>query len=283
MTRALPIAVLASGEGTTLEGLAEEIDAGRLPARIVLVVSDRPGAHALDRARRRAIPAVLLPARGVDREAWSARLTEEVSAHRAQLVVLAGFLRIFPASWVERWRGRAINLHPALLPKYGGPGMYGHHVHEAVLAAQDAETGATVHLVTGTVDGGPILLQERIPVVPGDTPDSLRERVHPVEVRLLAEVIRRFAEGAWLLPYPDLVAAPASGREPARSVRRGTVAPPGRRSAASGTGRAGRSVASRCRVDFGGKRRPVRARWTTSAFAIGGPGLQGSSETASLS
>ncbi len=216
VTRALPIAVLASGEGTTLEGLAEEVDAGRLPARIVLVVADRPGARALDRARRRAIPAVLLPARGVDRESWSARLTEEISAHGAELVVLAGFLRVLPPSWVERWRGRAINLHPALLPKYGGPGMYGHHVHEAVLAAKETETGVTVHEVTGAVDGGPVLLQEKVPVVPGDTPEDLRDRVHPVEVRLLAEAIRRFAEGGWPLPYPLLAEAPSAGGDAGR-------------------------------------------------------------------
>jgi phosphoribosylglycinamide formyltransferase 1 len=195
VTRPIPIAVLASGEGTTLDALADEVESGRLPARIVLVIADRPSAAVLEKARRHGLATLVLPARGVDPEAWGARLTSELEARGTELVVLAGFLRILPPSWVEHWKGRAVNVHPALLPKFGGPGMYGSHVHEAVLAAHEPETGVTVHLVTGEVDGGPPLVQERVPVQPGDTPQTLRSRLHPVEVRLLADVIRRFAEG----------------------------------------------------------------------------------------
>jgi phosphoribosylglycinamide formyltransferase 1 len=203
VVRPLPIAVLVSGEGTTLDALADRVEAGQLPAEIRLVVSDRASALALEKARRHGLVTLLLPSRGVDPETWARRVNSELEAKGVELVVLAGFLTILPRSWVARWRGRAVNLHPALLPKHGGPGMYGTRVHEAVLAAHETETGVTVHLVTGDVDGGPRLAQERVPVLPGDTPAALRERLHPIEVRLLAETIGRFAEGALPLPYPD--------------------------------------------------------------------------------
>jgi len=201
--RPLPIAVLVSGEGTTLEGIAEQVIGGHLPARIVLVVADRVHAPAIERARRRGLPTIVLPSKGVDPLAWSMRLSDELNAQGVELVVLAGFLTILPPEWVERWRGRAINLHPSLLPRHGGPGLYGERVHRAVLAAGDRETGATVHLVTSDVDRGPTIAQERIEVQPDETPASLRRRLHPIEVALLSATIRRFADGSLPLPYPD--------------------------------------------------------------------------------
>ncbi len=218
MTRTLPIAVLVSGEGTTLEGLAELAVGGHLPVRIALVVSDRPQIPAIERARRRGIPTVVLPTRGVDPDAWSDRLTKELVDKDVELVVLAGFLSILPARWVDRWRGRAINIHPSLLPRHGGPGMYGPKVHRAVLASGDRETGATVHVVTSDVDAGPTVAQERLPVLPNDTPDSLRVRLHPIEVALLAATLRRFAEGQLSLPYSGPGATPA-GRQERSDVR----------------------------------------------------------------
>lgn len=211
----LPIAVLVSGEGTTLDALAELAAGGSLPARIVLVLANRSGIGALEKAARRGLPAVVVPSRDAPVDAWSERVTAELDSRGVELVVLAGFLKIFPPSWIERWNGRVINIHPALLPRYGGHGMYGAHVHEAVLASGDPETGATVHLVTAAVDGGPILAQERIPVLPGDTPESLRTRIHPVEVALLADTIRRFADGSLPLPYPGRE-APGARRRDAR-------------------------------------------------------------------
>jgi len=202
VTRTLPVAVLVSGEGTTLEGLAELADGGHLPIRIALVVADRPNIPAIERARRRGIPTSVLPTKGADPAVWSDRLTRELVEQGVELVVLAGFLSILPPPWVERWAGRAINIHPALLPRHGGPGMYGMRVHRAVLAAGETETGATVHMVTTEVDGGPAVAQERVPVLPGDTPESLRVRLHPVEVALLASTLRRFADGD--LPLPCL-------------------------------------------------------------------------------
>jgi len=201
VTRTLPVAVLVSGEGTTLEGLAELAAGGHLPIRICLVVSDRPNIPAIERARRRGIPTVVLPTKGADPVAWSDRLTRELTDKGVELVVLAGFLSILPTPWVERWSGRAINIHPALLPRHGGRGMYGMRVHRAVLEAGETESGATVHVVTSDVDGGPRVAQEKVPVLPGDTPDDLRARLHPVEVGLLAATLRRFADGELPLPY----------------------------------------------------------------------------------
>jgi len=201
VTRTLPVAVLVSGEGTTLEGLAELAVGGHLPIRICLVVSDRPNIPAIERARRRGIPTVVLPTKGVDPDVWSDKLSQELVDKGVELVVLAGFLSILPRRWVERWAGRAVNIHPALLPRHGGPGMYGMRVHRAVLAAGETETGASVHVVTAEVDGGPVVAQEKVPVLPGDTPDAIRARLHPVEVALLAATLRRFAEGDLPLPY----------------------------------------------------------------------------------
>jgi phosphoribosylglycinamide formyltransferase 1 len=202
MRSPLRVGVLASGEGTTLEGLADALAADASTATIVIVVSDRPGTRALERAEGRGLPTAVVPPSGIEPDAWGLRLSATLEAHRVDVVVLAGFLSILPATWVERWRGRAINLHPSLLPKYGGRGMHGRRIHEAVLKAGDRETGVTVHLVTGTVDGGPAIAQERVPVLAGETVDSLRERLRPVEIALLVATVRRFANATLPLPYP---------------------------------------------------------------------------------
>jgi phosphoribosylglycinamide formyltransferase 1 len=213
---ALRIAVFASGAGTTLEALARAIESGTLHAALVLVVADRPGAPALARAERRRVPTLVLPLRGRSAQNWSDALDLALSEHRVELVVLAGFLSILPEVWLRGWSGRAINLHPALLPKFGGRGLYGLKVHEAVLASGATESGATVHVVTAGVDDGPILAQRRVPVLPGDTPETLRERLRPVEHELLISAIGRFASGSLPLPYrvpgAGRTAEPAPGR-----------------------------------------------------------------------
>jgi phosphoribosylglycinamide formyltransferase-1 len=197
----LRLAVLVSGEGTTLDGLAEAIAADGSTVGIALVVSDRPDVPALERAGRRGLRTTVVPYDANQVTSWAEQLTAALALEHVELVVLAGFRSILPSAWVERWHGRAINLHPSLLPKYGGRGMHGRRVHEAVLTAGDRESGVTVHLVTGTVDGGPPVAQQRVPVLPGDTPESLRERLRPVEVELLASTVRRFADGSLPLPY----------------------------------------------------------------------------------
>ncbi len=198
----LRLAVLASGEGTTLEGLVAALAGESASLEIVIVVSDRPHARALDRARNLGLPTAVVEVDNADPAGWSGRLTAVLEGRDVELIVLAGFLAILPPSWVARWSGRAVNLHPSLLPRYGGRGMHGRRVHQAVLAAGDRESGVTVHLVTGTVDGGPAIAQQRVPVLPGDTAESLRNRLRPVEVELLASTLRRFARGELPLPYP---------------------------------------------------------------------------------
>jgi phosphoribosylglycinamide formyltransferase-1 len=225
MRAPLALGVLASGEGTTLDGLAAAIAGESDSVRIALVVSDRPGATALERARRRGLATSVVPHRAADPEGWSRRITAELEGADVELVVLAGFLSILPESWVERWRGRAVNLHPSLLPRYGGRGMHGRRVHEAVLAAGDRETGVTVHLVTSDVDGGPSIAQQRVAVRPGDSPESLRGRLRPVEVQLLADTVRRFADGSLPLPYPG--GDDRARERPAELERRGGAGPAG--------------------------------------------------------
>ena len=192
--RKLRIAVLLSGEGTSLENLCEQIDAGAVPAEVVLVIASRADAGGLRRAERRGIPAVAVPRRAFpDAHAFNDALHEALGAHDVDLVALLGFLSIFELR--GRWEGRCVNVHPSLIPAFCGPGLYGHRVHEAVLAAGVPVTGATVHFADDHYDTGPILLQEVVPVRDGDTPDTLAARVQAAERRLVPEAIRLIAEG----------------------------------------------------------------------------------------
>ena len=187
------ILVLVSGGGTNLQALIDAEKAGLLGgaadgkprARIVAVVSDRTGAYALERARAAGLPA-LVEARGPD---LSDRLLARAREAGADLIVLAGFLSILKGDLVAAYAGRMINLHPALLPKFGGAGMHGDRVHAAVIAAGETESGCTVHLVDAGTDTGPILLQCRVPVLPGDTPETLAHRIHEEEHIAIVEAI----------------------------------------------------------------------------------------------
>jgi len=136
---------------------------------------------------------------------WLPRLEQ----HRVDLVVLAGYLRLVPAEVIERYRDRIVNVHPALLPTFGGAGMYGHRVHEAVLASGALESGATVHLVDEVYDRGPVLAQARVPVLPGDTPDRLAARVLAVEHRLLPAVVLAAAAAGRVVPLPQPAESPS--------------------------------------------------------------------------
>lgn len=190
----LRIAVLLSGAGTSLENLCEQIDAGSVPAEIVLVIGTRTKAYGLERARRRGIPAVAIPRkRHPDLGAFNDALHAELAHHDVDLVAMLGFLSRFETRGC--WAGRVINVHPALIPAFSGQGYYGHHVHEAVLEAGVKITGATVHFADDEYDHGPIILQEAVPVADDDTPDSLAERVQAAERRLVPEAIRLIAAG----------------------------------------------------------------------------------------
>jgi phosphoribosylglycinamide formyltransferase 1 len=177
------IAVLASGSGSNLQAL---LDACRPPepARIALVACNVAAAGAVQRAAAAGVPTwhIADPADGP-------ALLGALRAHRVDLVVLAGYLKLVPAAVVEAYSGRMINIHPALLPSFGGHGMYGIRVHQAVLASGATLSGPSVHLVTTEYDRGPILAQWPVPVLPDDTPESLRDRVLAVEHRLLPAVV----------------------------------------------------------------------------------------------
>lgn len=196
----LPIAVCVSGRGTNLQALIDAIADGRLDARIVFVASSRKNAPALDRATAAGIPCrAYPPAANGGRDAAQALMATAIAGEGAGLVVLAGYDRILSdAFWDRLGDIPVINIHPSLLPAFGGLGMMGQKVHEAVLASGAAETGATVHRAhRGTLDEGEILLQRRVPVLPGDDADSLNERVLGVEHEILVEAVARLArEGA---------------------------------------------------------------------------------------
>ena len=175
MNPAPRLCVMLSGGGRTLLNLCDAIDAGDLHARVALVLASRP-CQGLVHARARGLDARLMPGDiPVD------DLNTLLRAHTIAWVILAGYLRHVRIP--HAYRGRVVNIHPALLPKFGGQGMHGRHVHEAVLAARESESGCTVHLCTDEYDQGPILLQLRCPVLPDDTPDTLASRVFELECR----------------------------------------------------------------------------------------------------
>ncbi len=194
------VAVCVSGGGSNLEALFEAFSKpGDTAVDIALVLSDRAGAGGLARARGRGVPAEVLedPADGAE---WLRRLQH----HRIELVVLAGYLKRVPAQVVAEFRDRIINVHPALLPAFGGEGMYGKRVHAAVLASGARESGCTVHLVDEEYDRGPVLAQARVAVEPGDTPDSLAARVLAAEHLLLPAVVREAARRGRPVPLRSL-------------------------------------------------------------------------------
>jgi len=194
MTAATPplrIVVLVSGRGSNLKAIAARADAGELPVRIAAVVSDRADAGALEWARERGIStSVLSPRDFPDRESYGQALGDIVASHAPQLVVLAGFMRILSDEFVLRFASRMLNIHPSLLPKYAGL-----HTHRRALEAGEREHGASVHFVTPELDGGPVVLQAKVPVLPGDDEDSLAARVLREEHVIYPQSIGWFAAG----------------------------------------------------------------------------------------
>jgi len=194
MGRAEPlrVAVLLSGSGTTLENLFVRREAGELPVEIVCVVSSRADAFGLERARRRNVPTALVKRKEhKDVAEFSRLIFEALKPHRPELICLAGFMSLLRIP--DEFQGRIMNVHPALLPAFGGKGYYGHHVHEAVLEHGCKITGCTVHFVDNQYDHGPIILQQALAVREDDTPDTLAERVQAAERELFPEAIRLFA------------------------------------------------------------------------------------------
>jgi len=182
------IALLVSGSGRSLENLAELVAKEALALELALVVSDRPGIGALERCARLGLPALVVPYQSLGAADFSRCVFAELDARGVRLCVLAGFLRLLAVP--AHWSGRVINIHPSLLPAFGGKGMYGERVHAAVLAAGVPETGCTVHYVDEHYDHGAPILQRRVPVLPGDDAHTLAERVFAEEKLALPEAIR---------------------------------------------------------------------------------------------
>ncbi len=189
------IAVVASGRGSNLKSLLNALE-GHPTAQVAVVIGHSAGVGALGIARSHLVPTVVI-AESNDLKAWLATL----GAFKIDLVVLAGYLKLVPPEVVEAYRGRIINIHPALLPKHGGRGMYGDRVHRAVLDARDTISGATVHLVTEDYDQGSTLGQATVPVLTDDTPESLAKRVLGVEHRLLPQAVLHAAREGHPVPF----------------------------------------------------------------------------------
>ncbi|MBK9127721.1 MAG: phosphoribosylglycinamide formyltransferase [Phycisphaerales bacterium] len=207
----LPIGVLISGGGSTLENLVQRIRDGRLAGvRIAQVVSSRSAVRGVEIARAAGLTVEIVRRRDfADGAAFSAAVADVLDGAEVELVAMGGFL----CHWQlpDRYAWRVLNIHPALLPEFGGRGMYGRHVHEAVLAAGRRESGCTVHIVDQEYDHGPIVAQQRVPVLAGDTPDTLAERVLAAERELYPRVIGEAARRgvAWLRTF----SRPGAGRE----------------------------------------------------------------------
>ena len=172
------IAVFVSGGGTNLEALLNAQERGDIPhGEIVLVCASNESAYALTRAANHGVPGVAVPKKQMTQEAFESALNEKLTEYRVDVIILAGFLSILSADFVKQWPDRIINIHPSLIPSFCGKGMYGLKVHEAALARGVKVTGATVHLVNEIPDGGRILLQKAVEILPGDTAEVLQRRV----------------------------------------------------------------------------------------------------------
>ena len=189
------LAVFASGEGTNCENIIRYFK-GSDKVHVALVVANKAGIPALEKAERLGVPTRVLSKADLNREDVALPLMKEYSI---DFIVLAGFLLVIPDFLIREYDRRIINLHPALLPKFGGMGMYGHRVHEAVKAAGETETGMTVHWVSGKVDGGEIIAQFRTPISPDDTPDDIAAKEHALEMEHFPQVIEALADNALII------------------------------------------------------------------------------------
>jgi len=193
------LAFLASNNGSSLRAIVDAIESGRLAATPRLVVSNRKAAPALDFARTHAIAALCIPTTA-DPSGADERLAAALQRAGADLVILSGYLRKLGPATLGAFAGRIMNIHPALLPRYGGQGMYGRRVHEAVVAASERVTGATVHLVDEEYDHGAVIAQLTLPIEPDDTAEAVERKVTRAEPQLFVETLQRVASGDLILP-----------------------------------------------------------------------------------
>lgn len=197
MPSRMPIVVLISGRGSNMQTIAHQAVTGALPIEIRAVISDKPDAPGLTTAAAMGVPVAALPSRDYsDRSAYDSALADLVAKYEPRLLVLAGFMRILGNLFVQRFLGSTLNIHPSLLPLYRGL-----HTHRRALDAGDRVHGASVHFVTEELDGGPVVIQARVPVLPGDTETTLSARVQREEHRIYPEAVDWFARGR--LAYRD--------------------------------------------------------------------------------
>ncbi len=192
----IKLGVIGSTNGTDLQAVLDAIAYGELVAKVSVVISNNEKAHILDRAKNNDIPAVFIPHRGKTREEFDNEITAVLKKNQIDLILLIGFMRILSSEFCLEWQGRLLNVHPSLLPKYGG-GM-DTSVHEEVLKNGDAVTGCTIHFVTEDVDGGPILIQKKCDVVQNDTIDSLKTKVQALEGRAFIEAIQLIQKNSYV-------------------------------------------------------------------------------------
>ncbi len=194
----LKVTVLVSGGGTNLQAIIDAVESGKITnAQIVKVISNIPGAYALERAARHGIANTVIRKKDYEsKEKWEAALINEIESSGSELIVLAGFMAILSENFTTHFKDKIINVHPSLIPSFCGEGMYGLHVHEAALAKGVKVTGATVHFVNEEVDGGKIIRQKAVEVQPGDTPEILQRRVmEQAEWHILPQAIDAIANG----------------------------------------------------------------------------------------
>lgn len=198
------VGVLVSGGGTNLQALIDAEAAGKLGGgKLACVISSRPGVYALERASKAGIPAIPLCHSDFSREGFDLQLLHHLKSHQVDIVVLAGFLCILGDAFIAAYPGRILNVHPSLIPSFCGEGYYGLRVHRAALDRGVKITGATVHLVNGMVDGGPILLQKAVEVLDGDTPETLQQRVmEQAEWELLPKAVAMLCDPLRGIHYP---------------------------------------------------------------------------------
>ena len=201
MSPPLNIGILASHTGTTLQSIIDACENGILNARCRVVISNNSTSLALERARRHSIPAFhLSSSTHPTAEALDSAIKQTLLDHEVDLVVLAGYMKLLGPKTLRRFHNRVVNTHPALLPEFGGRGMYGDNVHRAVLKAGLGATGVTVHLVDEIYDHGPILAQTQVPILPNDTLETLRDRVQTTERRFYVETLHKIATNQ--IPIP---------------------------------------------------------------------------------
>ena len=191
------IAILASTRGTDLQAIIDEMEAGKMPGiELAAVISNKKNCQALERTREHGFDAYYVNPKGRTRVEFDQEMAQILNEKKVDLICLIGYMRILSEWFVKEFKGKIINVHPAIdLKKYGGEGFFGGNVHRSVLNAGEKETGCTIHYVTEDVDAGPIIAQEKVEIKDGETVDTLKDKVQACEKKLYPEVIRKFASG----------------------------------------------------------------------------------------